>query len=177
MNKNEYFVQSTFKIGVRGQAWGMDLMVATMIFTLALVSFYLFSFNSTTTDEDRLSGLSFEGRIITNTLLSTGSPEDWTELDVVQIGILTEDKIDDLKLEKFYNFSRDNYSRTKSIFNTKYDYYFFLDDNMSINSVTVDGIGKSGVDRYNIDAKNLIKIERVVVYKNKPMGAKLYIWN
>ena len=32
------------------------------------------------------------------------------------------------------------------------------------------------VSRYNITSKNLIKIDRVVVYKNKIVGAKLYIW-
>ncbi|MCH7850435.1 MAG: hypothetical protein IH845_02220 [Nanoarchaeota archaeon] len=177
MNKCRMAIIYLPKIGARGQAWGMDLMVATMIFTLALISFYLFSFNLNTGDKDQLDSLSFDGRIITNTLLSSGFPTDWTEFNVVEIGILTDDKIDESKLEKFYNFSRDNYSMTKAAFNTKYDYYFFLDNNMTINSVNVDGIGKPGVNRYNISATNLIKIERVVVYKNSPVGARLYIWN
>lgn len=161
----------------QAQAWGMDLMIATAIFTLAITSFYLYSYNGTSGNEDLLEDLSFNGRIITNILLSDGSPEDWDEFNVVELGILTEGKINDSKLEKFYDFSKNNYTLTKNIFNTNYDYYFFLDQNMSINSLTVDGIGKPGFDRHNISATNLIKIERIVVYNNKPVGAKLYIWN
>jgi hypothetical protein len=160
-----------------GQAWGMDLMIATMIFSVALVTFYLYSFNATSGGDNKLEDLSFNGRLITNILLSSGFPEDWTEADVVEMGIMTDDKIDDLKLSRFYNFSRDNYSETKNVFNTNYDYYFFLDENMTIDSIVVDGIGKPGVDRYNITSRNLIRVERVVVYRNKPVGAKLYLWD
>ena len=55
---------------------------------------------------------------------------------------MTEDKINDSKLARFYNFSLSDYPLTKRKFNTEYDYYFFLDSNMSIEGNTVDGIGK-----------------------------------
>ena len=164
------------KYGVKGQAWGMDLMIATMIFSLALVSFYLYSFNVGDFEND-LESLSFDGRIITNTLLSSGSPEDWTEFNVVELGILTDDEINETKLWRFYNFSRDNYTQTKSVFNTVNDYYFFFESNMTFGTVEVEGIGKPGIDKDNISSNNLVKIERIVVYKNKPIGAKLYVWN
>lgn len=160
----------------KGQAWGVDLMIAVMIFSVALVSFYLYSLNEVGGTIEISETLSYDGRAITNILLSSGTPEDWNEGNVIEMGILTDDKINETKLERFYNFALNNYSQTKRVFNTKFDYYFFLDRNMTINSIEVDGIGKPGVTRNNIDVNNLIKISRVTVYENRLVGAKLYIW-
>jgi len=166
--------------GKNGQAWGMDLMVAVTIFTFALLSFYLYSLNTPAGIEETIESLSYDGRGITNNLLSEGSPENWDENNVLEIGILRDGKINDTKLENFYNWvnSPGGYDETKRVFNTNFDYYFFLDENMTINSVEIDGVGKPGVTRDNAmnNAANLIKISRVTVYQNKPMGAKLYIW-
>jgi hypothetical protein len=47
---------------------------------------------------------------------------------------------------------------------------------MIIDSIPVEGIGKPGTTKINIDAINLIKVTRVTIYKNKPINAYLYIW-
>ena len=151
----------------RGQVWSLDLMVATIIFSVALASFYFYTVNEH-------SG--YEGRSLSNILLSDGYPEDWNSTNVVEMGILTNGKINQTKLEAFYNFVQLDYPQTKLVLNTAYDYYFFLDQNMTINSVEVEGIGKPGVTKDTIVAKNLIKISRVTIYQNKPIGAQLYIW-
>ena len=49
---------------------------------------------------------------------------------------------------------------------------------MTTIGVDVDGIGKPGVSRNTgfDDAKNLVKITRYTIYRDKPMIAYLYIW-
>jgi hypothetical protein len=160
----------------RAQIWGIDLVVAVVIFNVALLSFYVFTLNQSSDEKEKFESLSYHGRGITESILSDGYPSDWNPLNVVEIGILSENKINETKLETFYNFAQTKYSLTRMVFNTPYHYYFFLDVNMTFSSGSVDGIGRPGVDRYSVEAKNLIKIERVSVYQGRPVSAFLYIW-
>jgi len=160
----------------QGQIWSLDLMVATIIFSVALASFYFYTVNERGGFEEKIELLSYEGKSTSNTLLSEGYPTDWNSTNVIEMGILTNGKINQTKLETFYDFVQSDYSKTKLVFNTAYDYYFFLDQNMTVNSVEIEGIGKPGVTKDTINAKHLIKISRVVIYQNRPIGAQLYIW-
>jgi len=162
----------------KAQAWGIDLMIAMIIFTVGIVIFYFYALNAPGEAKETMESLSYDGKIIMNTIFSEGYPLDWNPGNVVNIGILSDNKIDETKLENFdaMTGTDDDYDRTKILFNTRYDYYFFLDDQMVINSFPVDGIGKPGVNRYDTDYENLIKITRFTVYKGKPITAYLYIW-
>jgi len=68
-----------------GQGWGFDLIVAFVIFSVALVSFYFYAVNYSTQDEGTFKDLQYESQFIGDILLSTGSPEDWSLENVVQI--------------------------------------------------------------------------------------------
>jgi len=160
----------------KAQIWGMDLMVGVIIFSIALTSFYFYTVNEVGGTEEKLGAIAFEARSITNTLLSSGYPEDWNSSNVIELGILSDGKINQTKLERFYDFASSDYSGTKRTFNTIYDYYFFMNENMTIYSNPVEGIGKAGTTRDNVNAKNLIKVNRIVVYNNKPVEAHLYLW-
>ncbi|MFA5174473.1 MAG: hypothetical protein WC438_04805 [Candidatus Pacearchaeota archaeon] len=158
------------------QAWGMDLMIGVIIFSIGIIVFFIYSINAPGEQKENFQELSYQGNLIAKTILSEGYPLDWNDINAVKIGILSGDKINQTKLERFYDLSQSNYYKTKTLFNTKYDYYFFFDKNMTINSVEVDGIGKPGITRDNINASNLIKITRVVVYEDKPTTAYLYVF-
>jgi hypothetical protein len=160
----------------RSQGWGMDLMIALSIFLVGMVIFYIYSLNNPNEAKENIENLFYDGESLTNVLLSEGYPNAWNSTNVVGMGILSNDKINETKLERFYDLSQTEYERTKILFNTKYDYYFFLDEDMIINSIPVEGIGKPGTTKINIDAINLIKVTRVTIYKNKPINAYLYIW-
>ena len=160
----------------RAQGWGMDLMVALSIFLIGIVIFYIYSLNNPNEAKENIENLFYDGESLTNVLLSEGYPKAWNSTNVVGLGILSDNKINDTKLERFYDLSQTEYEKTKSLFNTRYNYYFFLDENMIINSVSVEGIGKPGVTKTTISSINLIKVTRVVVYENKPVTAYLYIW-
>jgi hypothetical protein len=161
----------------KAQAWGMDIMIAIMIFSIGIIIFLIYSVNNSNDSKEALEQLSYDGDNIFDSILSEGSPIDWTSVNVVKIGISSNDKINETKLERFYNLALSDYSRTKSIFNTKYDYYFYFKD-MSISTGEIDGIGKPGTNVSTIsdNPKNLIKITRFSSFKDKPVTVYLYIW-
>jgi hypothetical protein len=151
-------------------------MVAVAIFTIGFLIFYFYAFNNPNESKEIIESLEYDGKIISNMILSEGNPSDWTSSNVFKIGILTGNIINQSKLDEFYYLTQIDYEHTKLMFNTKYDYLFFLESNMTVNSTNVDHIGMHSVDKNNIDTKNLIKITRFTSYDGKPTSAYLYIW-
>lgn len=162
----------------KSQAWTADIMIATSIVSIGLIIFFIYSINGPGNERESIEKLFYEGNKISETIFSEGYPETWDNETVVSIGILSDDKVDDRKLEYFYDLTvnNDSYKSSKIKFNTGYDYYLFFDENMDIKGTSVEGIGKPGIDKNNITARNLIKITRFIVYNNKAMNAYIYIW-
>jgi hypothetical protein len=160
----------------KAQIWGMDLIVAVLIFSLTLSIYYFYTINDRESTKENLDQLTHKGRLITEILLSQGTPTNWNEQQVTEIGLLTNGKINQTKIEQFYNLSTNNYEKTKQLFNSEYDYYFFLEEHIETPQGIIEGIGKTGINKTNIEARNLIKIERITIHKNKPTTATLYIW-
>lgn len=156
----------------KSQAWGFDLIAAMTIFIIGIVTFYMFSLNTYDESADIIKTLSYEGQVVSDGILSSGYPANWTEDNVVKPGILTNDKIDDSKLEQFYNLSAEDYQKSKSLLNTQDEYYFFLSVPMNISGQQVNGVGL-----LNATQSNLIQITRYTIYQNKPVTFSLYIWN
>ena len=162
----------------RAQIWGIDLMSGMALFIIGIVAFFMYSLNQPNEVQDNFELLAYEGKIIANNFMSSGYPTDWNSENVITLGISSDNKIDETKLERLYEmiYVNDDYLATKNLVNTQYDYYFFLNQNMTINSTGVEGIGKPGVTKNNISAKNLIKITRFTIYKNKTTPFYIYIW-
>ena len=97
----------------QAQAWGADLMIALVIFSIGIFVFFLYSINAPTEAEESIDNLFYEGKIIASSILSEGHPEDWTFGNVVTIGILSQGKINETKLERFYNLAQADYAKTK----------------------------------------------------------------
>ena len=159
------------KRGKKGQAWGIDLGVAFIIFSVGIVSFYFYALNQPNEARYLQEILSYEGKSIASSILSEGYPEDWNSDNVATIGILTDNKINETKLGRFYNLSIENYGKTKKEIKTRFNYYYSLDKNISIEGKEVEGIGAEPTS-----VKNLIKIPRFTIYQNEPITAYVYIW-
>lgn len=155
----------------KGQAWGLDLIVASILFLGGIIFFYTYSLNLSNESEDIFSKLAYDGNTMSEALLSEGSPQNWNLTNVEKIGLLSHDKINETKLEMFYQLSVTDYQKTKSFFNIKYNYYLFFQKNMTINSLEIEGIGS-----FPTAPKNLIKITRLTIYKNKPDTLNIHIW-
>ena len=154
-----------------GQAWGIDLVVALTIFAVIMVTFFIYAINYSYEGIDKLQELKQEGKVISDSLLSEGSPVNWGLGDVTKPGLMSAGKINETKLEMVYDLNNTNYQRLKGLFNTKYDFFFSLSENMIISGNSVGGIGKNYTT-----PKNLIKITRFTIYKDKPITLTLYVW-
>src|SRR4030042_1570891 len=95
----------------KSQAWGFDIMIAVMIFSIGLALFYLYSTNSSSDTEQILDSLNYDGNNIADGLLSSGFPSGWTVANVVRVGIVDENKINETKLRGFYDLVDLNYNR------------------------------------------------------------------
>jgi hypothetical protein len=162
----------------KGQIWSLDLMAGLALFLIGIMIFFIYSLNQPSQAKENLEILSYEGKIIIDNLISEGYPSDWSSSNVITIGITTDSKINQTKLETLYQmiYTQNNYTKTKNLFNTQYDYYFFLDQNMTVSAGSIEGIGKPGTTKQNINASNLIKLTRFTIYQNKTTPLYLYIW-
>jgi len=160
----------------RGQAWGFDLIVASIIFLAGIISFYVYSQNVPGQSQEILDTLSYSGSLVANSLLSDGFPNNWPAdpNSVVTIGILTDNKINDSKLAAFYDLNiTGRYEETKILFNINQEYY------VNLSSVPFDlpNPGDGGIGNIPPEnPKNLIKTTRFTIYQNKPVTLNVYIW-
>lgn len=165
----------------KAQAWGMDLMVAVIIFMIAIVSFFLYTLNNPREGTEAIDELRYDARIISESIMSAGYPSGW-ELSadpggtVKTIGVLNsfnENRINDDKLEEFYNLAVSDYDKTKALFNTKFEYF------VSLSSGDMDvggGVSGIGLDPSSNSPKNLVRVTRFTIYKDKPVTLYIDVW-
>lgn len=155
-----------------GQAWGLDLMMASFLFIGGILVVYIYSLNLSDQTEETLSQLKYDGVSVADSLLSEGVPRDWRAGNVEKIGILSDGRINETKLELFYNLSIERYQKTKLLFGVNSNYYLIFSEPIAIGSNLVYGIGAAPVS-----PKNLIKITRIVIYKEKPINIDILQWD
>ncbi|HIG52013.1 hypothetical protein CXT76_01230 [Candidatus Parvarchaeota archaeon] len=156
----------------KGQAWGFDLMIAISIFMIGIVGFYLFSLNSPSEGRDTLDSLFYDGNLIADSLLSEGYPENWDSNSVINIGIVNDNRINETKLQRLYDLTISDYSRTKNLFNTRFNYYFNFSRPITMGGVYVEFIGQK-----DLNPDNIIKIQRFVIFENNPVTLNVYVWS
>lgn len=155
-----------------GQAWGFDLVVASSIFFVALMFFYFFAFNTSPEANSNLEDLTIEAETVSDFLLSEGYPTNWNYSNVTNIGLLSENKINETKLDNFYQLSTTEYNATKSMFGIRNNYFISLSEEIVLqNGTKIGGIGVN-----NSQAENLIQITRYIIYNNKPAVLTVQIW-
>jgi hypothetical protein len=150
----------------KAQAWGFDLIAGLIIFLVGIVSFYLYTTNLPGASEQITQQLQQDGELIADSLLSEGNPANWSTSDVVKIGLLSEEKINQTKLDSFRSLASTDYNRTLSLFRVRNNYYIYFGEESST------GIGKN-LD----DAANIIKVTRIVVYDNSIKILSVNAWN
>ena len=156
------------------QAWGLDLMVAITIFLAGIILFFFYALNFSSERVEVFDALSYEGKIIGDSLFSEGFPNDWNETNVVSIGILSNGQVNNTKLKRFYDLANTSvgYAKTKNLFNVLDNYYVYFEDPIVIDGVTINGIGipESG-------QKNLARITRVMVQDGQIKNLNINVWS
>ena len=149
-----------------GQAWGFDLVIGMVIFIIGIFSFYLYTINLSGGGGEVIQQLEQNGELVADSLMSEGSPLDWNAGNVVRIGLLSEDRINQTKLDGFRTLAGADYARTKSLFRINNEYFVYLDNDFA-----------GGIGRDSSNANNLFKISRVIVYDQKVTTLNVYSWN
>ena len=155
----------------RGQGWGFDLFIALFLFFAGIVLFYFYSLNSNLDFTDSLDSMNYDGKLISESLLSEGIPENWTRNSVVEVGLVDEGQINQTKLDEFYLLSSE-YQRTRIILGTKYNFFINISGGLEANGTSIAGIGLEPTS-----PKNLIRVSRLTIYNNKPANLDVLIWN
>lgn len=169
------------------QSFYWDFIIGVLIFTMVIVLFLKYNtiFES---KEDSITNLINEAKIVSEILMTQGYPYNWEAGNVEKVGIInSEARIDNNKLEAFANLSHENYDNSRFLFGINYDFIVFFEDKnnniipITTHNSTVAAIGKSGVDSANIgaveDIKNLVKIERHIIYDSKIARMTVYVWS
>ena len=174
--KSVIFVQR-----IRGQAMITDLVLGVTIFTVVLVVFYRAEVNVQQIDQRELADMILEAQVISDLLVTSGTPTDWTNNSVIEVGVSENHRINETKLSALNTFS---YNKTRSLFHTKYDYYFYFETNAQVNWITPgiqEGIGKPGVITTTLltdeKPKHIVRITRFVVYKGVPTRLVVVLWS
>ncbi|MFH1210859.1 MAG: hypothetical protein V1645_03000 [archaeon] len=162
----------------KGQTWAIDFLIGTVMFFIALFVFYQYYSNTSTMDVGELQTIRRDAQAISNSLLSEGYPENWNDTEVERIGIVDEGYR--LNESKLTSLTAMDYPTTKSILNTRYDYYFyFLDTNEQTANIST--YGKPGVNMTNVeeieDPDKIVTLSRFVLYNNKIERMVIYVWD
>ncbi|MBS3099536.1 hypothetical protein J4462_04950 [Candidatus Pacearchaeota archaeon] len=156
----------------KAQAWGFDLIIATVIFLAGLIFFFVYVLNFPTEREEVFNSLVYEGEIIGDSLLSEGFPENWQINDVIAIGILSAGVVNDTKWKQFYDLTNSDYQKSQRLLNVENHYYVFFEEPIDVGEEIITGIGNAPASE-----NNLVKTTRVVIQDNKIKNLNIYVWN
>lgn len=159
----------------KAQVWAVDLSVALVIFIGVIFLFYRYAI-SFAPEDPLINKMISEGGYVSNTLLTSGYPNNWETLTVNQaysIGLMGKDGImNQTKIDKLEEWDDPYYYELKAKLNTRYDYY------INFTNAPFSPIGKEVPD----DAKQVVKIERLVAYHDNEANSinttklVLYLW-
>ncbi len=155
----------------RGQAWGFDLEIAAAIFITGIIAFYLFTFNYQGVQNSPNEDIVYEASTVADSLLSTGLPDNWNSTSVIKIGIVSSNKLDQQKIDSFYNLSETDYNRTRALLRTQFNFFVNISDTLYANGQVIDGIG-------HVPSENatVFRVSRFTSYQNKPVTLYVLLW-
>lgn len=133
----------------KGQAWSIDLVVASVVFIIAVIILYVYAVNYTSQSRDKLEELFYEGNLASELILS----ED-------DFGIISNSQINLTKLAEY-----SNYQSKKDDMGLRRNFYFSIQGNPTSYGLT----NSSPVE-------NLIQITRITISNNKLIKFQLYVW-
>ena len=138
-----------------GQAWSLDIVIASVIFMIGIIVLYLYAINYLSKPDERLKEMFYEGNLASELILSKDD-----------FGILTGHKVNQTKLDSFNS----TYQNKKSLLGIRRNFYFVID------GLELGGSPAEYVGAKNPDPENIVQITRITIYKDKPAKFQLYVW-
>ncbi len=172
----------------KAQSWYIDFIFGVVVFSLCIILFYKFVPNLSQQELSSLNEVYQDCKLLSESVSSSGYPENWTNDSVQRIGITDRGIIiNGSKVAKFDEMTKEDYSRVKNIFSLKADFVLFFtnssDEPVSINGVYYIGypdVSLSADNRINmsaIDYDNLASLTRVLIYNKKTIKMVTYAWD
>jgi len=176
----------------KSQVWLSDYTLSMLLFILAALIAVKIIINSFSANTD-FQELKSETSKISEILLSEGFPVNWSSgnsSDVIRPGLLTGKRLNESKVIQAMNSTYVNYTSLKTMLQTKHDFavIFQKSNNTVINFTDMCAIGKPSVSIWNgiscsapnfnnIDHKNMVQLNRLVVYNSAITRMVVYTWN
>ena len=154
----------------KGQIWYSDFIVSILIFMIALVIYFEYVNNLSKEEESDLEEMLISAKAVSNNLMSGGYPDDWNQSNFEIIGIVDNKRINESKIERFYNISHDS---AKLKFGISENYYFYLQDKEG-NRISIAGKDYTGKDPSN--SIKLVKVDRITIYNSSLVKMVVQIW-
>ena len=159
------------RLNRKAQVWYTDFIVSVLIFMIAIVIYFEYVNNLSKEEESNLEEMVMQAKAVSNNLMSEGYPFNWTENDVDIIGIVDNKRINQQKIEQFYNM---NHSIAKIKFGEIQNYYFYLEGQ---DGQKIDVSGKEYAGREPINPTKLVKINRITIYNSNIVKAVVQVWH
>ena len=141
----------------KAQAWSLDAIIAILIFFSGIAILFFYAINYSDELSSTLDNLLNQGNTASELLLTDN-----------EVGIVSNNIINKTLLDNFYTA---DYNLKRRELGITDNFYFTLPE-LEVNGNPTEYIGVAPF----IGNKNSIKIERIVVYNNKPVKLDLYVW-
>ena len=171
---------------VDAQVFYADAFIGLMIFLAAVVVFFLVSPNSSSPESRILDALVADAKSISASLMSEGTPANWTPDNVSIIGLTDGSyRVNYAKVSMFYGLS---YNLTNNLFGTNVNYLiFFKDKDGNVLAFDRCAFSNAGIVVQNIApficenvtapaATNLVGLERLAFYNSGIIKLVVYVW-
>ncbi|MDO8740016.1 MAG: hypothetical protein Q7J54_00390 [Candidatus Woesearchaeota archaeon] len=181
----------------KAQTWYGDFMIAIALFAITMIIYYQYASSISVENKNAIKDLLLDAKAISSSLIEEGYPANWSTFDVNRIGIT--DGNYRLKQSKIDSFAALDYSRSKFLLGISSDYFVFFEDKygnvprlnetcgigspqvtievVNITGPWVVGNAKCLVNMSNTMAKNIAKVERIVLYNSSLLKMVVYSWN
>jgi hypothetical protein len=170
----------------KAQIWYFDLILGLTIFILMLVVVFRYSSVKFLDKQTEDISVAEDAQRLSEALVSTGIPTNWTQDDAISLGVLSDTStIDLMKVERLKNYTISNYDKTRFLTGIKSDYllHFETANNFILNLTNQSYIGKPGLtdaDVLSINPENKIILVRYIVYRHDSIAEiiamKFLVW-
>ena len=150
----------------KAQVWYLDFMVGVLILASILIIYYQYYGNITDQSEAEWEEMIIDSKSISSALISEGYPVNWTN-ETAQILGLTDGNYR-INISKLLMFENTTYQQARSVFKTRFNFYFFLQDE-DHNIIHEKGINAT-------DPQFLVHTTRFVIYNSSIYRMRLYLW-
>ncbi len=143
--------------GKIGQAWYMDFVVAVIVFSIMIVIYFIYLPNVNNQELNAMDDIYLDSQFIVESLMTPGLPYNWTAVDVIKIGVVSNGSyLNETLVGRFKNFANADYDSAKNLLGIRSEFVvFFVDTNGNLRNINgTYYIGESDVN-YESNASDL----------------------